>query len=443
MGNVVKDQSGLSLVQLVDHDRISEKSNNSMPHRIFILTLVVALLIAACQTNPVVETPTQIPPTPTTEITSAAPVRAQAKCTVTSSEPTGNSTEGIIPAVTESDWTRGPTNPRVTILEYSDFQCPACRSIIPVLDQLMTDFPDDVRIVYRHFPLMSIHQNAAIAAQASEAAGAQGEFWALHDLLFERQEEWEALPVEEFETWLVDRATELNLDAEKFKTDMLSEAMVTLAEEAWEFGAQIGLPGTPFIVINGGYYGGPMDYSSLSAIVKLELLKDQQYTNCPPMEIDPNRQYLATIHTEKGDIRLELFPEVAPMAVNNFIFLARNGWYDQVTFHRVIPGFMAQAGDPTGTGFGGPGYAFENEVSPDLKFDKPGVLGMANAGPGSNGSQFYITYTAAPHLDGDFTIFGQVIAGMEVLEALTPRNPQVRADLPPGDLILGITIEEK
>jgi cyclophilin family peptidyl-prolyl cis-trans isomerase len=140
---------------------------------------------------------------------------------------------------------------------------------------------------------------------------------------------------------------------------------------------------------------------------------------------------------------IELYAEEAPVAVNSFIFLAENDWFDGITFHRVLPGFVAQSGDPTGTGFGGPGYAFGNEISPDLKFDRAGLLGMANAGPDSNGSQFFITFGPVERLDGGYTIFGQVIEGMQVVESLTPRNPEESADLPPGDQILDVTIEEK
>jgi cyclophilin family peptidyl-prolyl cis-trans isomerase len=114
-----------------------------------------------------------------------------------------------------------------------------------------------------------------------------------------------------------------------------------------------------------------------------------------------------------------------------------------VTFHRVIPGFVAQGGDPTGTGFGGPGYAFDNEISPDLKFDQPGLLSMANSGPGSNGSQFFITLSPLPNLDGGYTIFGRVVSGMDLVNQITARDPGQNPNLPPGDLILGVTIEEK
>jgi cyclophilin family peptidyl-prolyl cis-trans isomerase len=195
-------------------------------------------------------------------------------------------------------------------------------------------------------------------------------------------------------------------------------------------------------VINGSPYNGPIDEFSIRAIIKLQELQEIQFAECPPMIIDPLKQYIATIQTEKGEIIVELYPDVAPLAVNSFIFLAENNWFNGVTFHRVLPGFIAQAGDPTETGLGGPGYAFKNEITPDLVFDRGGQLAMANAGPDSNGSQFFITYGPAEHLNGGYTIFGTVIQGMDVVESLTPRNPSDGIDLPPGDKIITISIEE-
>ncbi len=311
-----------------------------------------------------------------------------------------------------------------------------------MLAQLKADYLQDVRIVYRHFPLISIHDKAALAAQAAEAAGAQGQFWEMHDILFEKQAEWSGLSVPEFTDWLEKEAEGLGLDREKFMADLTSHTNQELAQKAWDEGVAIGLPGTPFLLINGRPYNGPRDYINLEAIVKMIKLEERQFTICPPMTIDPTKQYLATIKTEKGDIVIELFPDVAPVAVNSFVFLANNDWFDGVTFHRVIPGFVAQAGDPSGTGFGGPGYAFDNEIAPDLRFDQPGVVGMANSGPGSNGSQFFITLGPAPHLDGSYTIFGRVIEGMDVVNRLTPRDPQQDPTLPPGDLIIDVIIQE-
>jgi cyclophilin family peptidyl-prolyl cis-trans isomerase len=179
--------------------------------------------------------------------------------------------------------------------------------------------------------------------------------------------------------------------------------------------------------------------SSLSAC---SLIKPgpQQWSQPPTMSIDPSKIYIATLHTEKGDIRIELFADKAPMTVNNFIFLAEEGFYDDTTFHRVIPGFMAQGGDPEGTGLGGPGYHFDDEFSPGLRFDDEGYLGMANSGPDSNGSQFFITYEPTPHLNGLHTIFGKVIEGMAVARALTPRDPMENPDFE-GDVLDKIDIE--
>jgi cyclophilin family peptidyl-prolyl cis-trans isomerase len=311
-----------------------------------------------------------------------------------------------------------------------------------VLAQLAEDYPEDIRVAYRHFPLLTIHDKAALSMQAAEAAGAQGKFWEMHDLLFETQAEWSGLELAAFETWLEEKAGELGLDASQFTTDLNREENAAKVQKAWDEGSAAGFPGTPLVMINGRYYNGPMDYWNLEAITKMVKMEDQQFTICPPMTVDPTRSYQATILTEKGEIVVELFPDVAPIAVNSFIFLAENGWYDGVTFHRVIPGFIVQGGDPTGTGFGSPGYAFGIEVSPDVTFDQPGLLSMANSGPTSNGSQFFITLDKLPNLDGGYTIFGRVVSGMDVVEQITPRDPGPNPNLPPGDEILGITIRE-
>jgi peptidylprolyl isomerase len=170
--------------------------------------------------------------------------------------------------------------------------------------------------------------------------------------------------------------------------------------------------------------------------------KTLQWSAAPAMQIDASKSYVATLHTVKGDIVIELLPQAAPITVNNFVFLARQHYYDGVTFHRVLPGFVAQGGDPTGSGSGGPGYFIPNETS-DLTFDGPGVVAMANSGKDRNGSQFFITYAAQPALNGGYTIFGRVTSGMDVAQSLTPRNPQQDPNAPPGDKINSVTIEEK
>ena len=179
--------------------------------------------------------------------------------------------------------------------------------------------------------------------------------------------------------------------------------------------------------------GPSVPASSTPTVVK-------QWNVPPEMVIDPEMTYLATFQTEKGEIKVELFADRAPKTVNNFVFLAGEGYYDGTTFHRVLPNFMAQGGDPTGTGTGGPGYRFEDEFDPNLSFDEPGYLAMANSGPNTNGSQFFITFVPTPHLTGRHTIFGKVVEGMDIALALTLRDPQANPDYL-GDLLVTIEIE--
>lgn len=167
------------------------------------------------------------------------------------------------------------------------------------------------------------------------------------------------------------------------------------------------------------------------------------YESAPPQRINESSTYLATVEMENGGtFVIELFADKAPITVNNFVFLSCKGYYDGITFHRVLDGFMAQGGDPTGTGSGGPGYSFEDEFSDDLTFDREGLLAMANSGPNTNGSQFFITYAPTPHLNGLHTIFGEVIEGMDVVNALTRRDPNTAPDFE-GDAIATITITEE
>jgi cyclophilin family peptidyl-prolyl cis-trans isomerase len=164
----------------------------------------------------------------------------------------------------------------------------------------------------------------------------------------------------------------------------------------------------------------------------------KRYDTAPTMTIDAERGYTARLQTDRGEIAIRLRADVAPESVNSFVFLSGEGFYDGCTFHRVIPGFVAQAGDPTGTGSGGPGYTVIDEIS-DLPF-QAGAVGMANAGPNTNGSQFFIALDDAPHLNGRYTVFGEISEGMDVVRAITPRDPAQAAE--PGDQIRSVTIEE-
>jgi cyclophilin family peptidyl-prolyl cis-trans isomerase len=179
-----------------------------------------------------------------------------------------------------------------------------------------------------------------------------------------------------------------------------------------------------------------------SNVVDVPQAGSRQYDSYPPMTIDTAKKYFATFKLAKGgEFVVQLYPDKAPLTVNSFVFLAREGYYDGTTFHRVLEGFMAQGGDPTGTGMGGPGYQFANEDS-DLTFDKEGVVAMANAGRDTNGSQFFITFAAVPRLNGGYTIFGQVVQGMDVVKGITRRDPEQNPSYT-GDVIETITITEE
>lgn len=158
----------------------------------------------------------------------------------------------------------------------------------------------------------------------------------------------------------------------------------------------------------------------------------KQWSNPPALQIDPKKSYVVTMETNKGTIEISLYPEHAPQTVNNFVFLVREGFYDGVSFHRVISNFMVQGGDPTGTGRGGPGYRFGDEVRNNPLKHETGVLSMANAGPNTNGSQFFITHSPQPHLNGKHTVFGKVTKGMDVVNAIRQ-----------GDEMVQVTVLEK
>jgi cyclophilin family peptidyl-prolyl cis-trans isomerase/protein-disulfide isomerase len=345
----------------------------------------------------------------------------------------------------------GPDGAPVTIIEWSDFQCPYCAVATPLLKRLAEAYPKDVQIVYRHFPLPS-HDKALLSAAAAEAAAAQNKFWEMEEIFFKNQETWSGQSETEFRKTLSQYAEQIGLDVKKFDEELDGEKYKAKAQAAQDLATQLGIGGTPFLLLNGNPFPQSINYLAypdLEGVVKyfVELPK-RQYKEAPAMQIDKNKQYTATIKTDQGDILVKLFADKAPLAVNNFVFLAKNGWYDGVTFHRVLPDFMAQGGDPTGLGVGGPGFEFPNEVT-GLKFDKEGLLAMANAGPDTNGSQFFITYGPAPQLDAadpakeaNYTIFGEVISGMDVAKKLKPRDPQQQPDFT-GSVIETITIEEK
>ncbi|CAG0968640.1 putative peptidyl-prolyl cis-trans isomerase [Anaerolineales bacterium] len=407
-------------------------------HVLFLI--VFMLILSACASR------ADVTPTPTPALVkpvimdTPTPVSS---CSAISVEPTvAPSLDSYFPPVTAGDFSVGPADAPVTIVEYCEFQSDSCLNMAGIIGKLMSEHKD-VRFVFRPLPLIGVLDKSEQAVLAALAADEQGQFWLMYDLLFAKHAEWKSLKPAAFDAWVLREAAALEMDEEKLKTAMKAEETATSLQEMYESAKKLSIPAVPLILINGNLQPSYLlDYQSVSDAVGLFALGRKQFTQCPPFNVNPQSQYIVTLHTEKGDIVMQLFPDKAPLAVNSFVFLAKQGWYNGVTFHRVVPGFLAQSGDPSGTGRGNPGYFFKNEDN-DLKFDKPGMVAMSNNGLDTNGSQFFITFAPAPQLDGGYTIFGQVLNGLDVAEKLMPRDPGSGQALSPGDKILSVEVEEK
>jgi cyclophilin family peptidyl-prolyl cis-trans isomerase/protein-disulfide isomerase len=439
-----------------------------MKYKGLLATLCLLFLISACTTPAAESTPAAIPSSsPTAAVTSSTTgeptsgpatspgnptiipttqftASPAATCQVVQAVPTASAeVTSLIDSDTVVSRSMGPKDARFVIDVFSDFQCPACANFSPSIYKLTTNDPKDLRVVFHYLPLSSIHDKAILAAQGAEAAAQQGYFWAMHDVLFAGQPQWQNMTAEDFAAWMQDQAKTLGMNTAKFAADIKSQDVIKAVNDSAAVAAQLNLNSTPSVVVNRLLRSSRNDVATISSYFDFIKLADKADTACPPMTIDPKKQYTATLKTEKGDILIALYPDKAPWAVNSFVHLVQSGWYQGSGFFRVITGYIAQAGDPSNTGLGTPGYQYSNEVSPDLRFDKAGMVGMANAGADTNGSQFFITYAAVPDLDGKYTIFGEVLSGMEVLQTIRPRNPDQDAILFTPDPILSITIEEK
>jgi cyclophilin family peptidyl-prolyl cis-trans isomerase/protein-disulfide isomerase len=420
-----------------------------MLKKIMTLLIVGMLVLSACKAA--TDEPTELPTvnTDTTTTKEVVVEGEQMPCTPLFDYETTEEADYYqaivdqLSPVTEDDWVYGDPDAPVTIVEYEDFQCPACPGFSLYVKQLVGLFPSTIRVVFRHLPLPSIHDKAYISSMAAEAAGVQGMFWEMHDLLYERQGEWAGLSGDDFVDWVMTEVEGLGLDVDQFEADLHDEGKRAALEEMTNERLNMGLNYTPFVVINDRIYkNGQPNISGLIGYYHYD-----GYAECPPWVIDPEKSYTAVFDTTAGEIRIELFPDAAPLAVNSFVFLAQNGWFDGVYFHRVVEDFVAQAGDPSGIGIVGPGYSFADEVDSDLSFDSAGVLGMANSGANLNGSQFFITLAPATELDGGYTIFGEVDEGsLAALDDIALRNPgsiEEAQELESATLINGVEIIEE
>jgi cyclophilin family peptidyl-prolyl cis-trans isomerase/protein-disulfide isomerase len=343
----------------------------------------------------------------------------------------------------------GPDNAPLTIIMYGDFQCEICARYARDLEIVRDRYPDGIRLIWRHLPDVRTHDKAALALQASEAAAAQGSFWEMHDQLFTHQADWIDLSPDEFRAVLREYAGTVGLDVDRFTAELDAGTYAPLVEAAQRDAADLDIVGAPVLLYNSQPFSGRDDLFGLDEAARLALLAPRQFDAAPLMTIDPAKTYRATIKTDKGDIVIDLWADQAPVAVNNFVFLARSGWYDDITFFYVVPGFLAQTGDPSDTGRGTPGYTIPDEYDTGQFFNRAGLVAMAHPLGMSTGSQFFITL--APLMppaewDGKYTIFGEVVSGLDVVQNLTPRNandPVNFPDPPPGDRVLTVTIEEQ
>jgi cyclophilin family peptidyl-prolyl cis-trans isomerase len=312
---------------------------------------------------------------------------------------------------------------------------------MPLLAQLLELHPDELRLIYRHYPLLAIHDKASLAGQAAEAAGAQGAFWLMHDVLFTRHREWIDLEPSAFTTWLISAAEDLELDLVTFEDDLDSQKYEQLMLDAHAEAVALSIPWTPFLLINGQPFTIETTLTNLEQAVRLALLETQKYSEYPSMQIDLEREYIAHMRLTIGEVVIQLLPASAPLAVNNFVFLAREGWFNDNLFYRVRPGQYVESGDPSALGYGDPGYHFQTEIDPTLTFDSPGMIAMSSLGPNTNGSRFFITLKPLPQLEGTRTIFGRVISGLELLHSLQIRDPIADLMVPPEAVIQSIEIE--
>ncbi len=395
-----------------------------------ILFLLIMLALAGCGQIGPTATPYMkiVTLTPRGQVSSPAPTVARAPAT---------------------NHTLGPENALLTIIMYGDFQCELCLEVARNLAILRDKYAADTRLVFRHFPQPG-DDKADLAAQAAEAASAQGKFWEMHDQLYAHQPEWKALPPDNFRAKLNDYAKTVGLDASQFSASLDKKQYAPLVAQSLLDAQDLQLKGVPVLLFNGTAYSGRVDLFALENYVKFRLLEKRWLKVQPALQIDLQKKYSATLKTEKGDVEIQLYADAAPVTVNNFVALARLGWYDDITFHLVIPNQLAQSGDPSGSGYGGPGYTIIDEAKNGLTFDREGVVALASTRgvPNSGGSQFFISLAPLRPIsdyDGQFTIFGTVTKGMDVLRKLTPRNLFDEARFPnppPGDKLISVTITE-
>ncbi len=411
---------------------------------------VLALLLSACgstqtQSTTAVSPTTAVLPTPTVapytdEKTSCKPLNILDFMLY--------SLKVKIPEVKADEWIDGSVNAPITMVLYDDLQCPYCANFDSIFHGVVKEYPNEVRLVYRHWPLTSIHPNAVPAAIAAEAAGKQGKFFEMTNLLFTNQAEWSGKSSADLTAWLNSKSASLGLDATKFANDLKDAAIIkkvnddkaasdTLFEQLSITMPEVGGFGTPTLLIDNYLFRAQeMSVKSISFIIDLIKFNKTNSLECPAMEIDQNKDYTAKITTTKGDILVDLLEKEAPVSVNSFVSLAKKGWFNDNAIFTTDQ--VVLSGDKSNTSYGNAGYAFLDENRTKFTFDKEGMLALPNFGPGTNGSQFFINKIGLSAINGRYTIFGIVTQGMDVVKSLVSYDETMPLDK--ADKIVSITI---
>lgn len=380
----------------------------------FLALLSTAALLAGCLPAP--ETATGPPPT-------RPPVRLGPTSTSpppSATAPSATVTPTLVPLepVGPNDWQRGPSDAPVTLLLYTDVHCLTCMRLHNALRQILERHPDDVRLVVRQFPLIENRPLAGPVSEALFSAGGMGAFWDLYDFLTDHYSEWVTLDEDQFIGWLESASLPTSIDQATLIDDLTNNRYADHVEAVYRTRLAQGVPGVPLLLINSEPFPITADPISLEAAVRLAILSARQYPFPPERVIDPDSDYLAELELDVGVIIVQLFAQEAPLAVNSFIFLAREGWYDGSPVTRIIPDRLIELGDPTGTGLGDPGFYYPSETGAGLSFDRPGMVGMTNSGPGTTSGRFFITLEPMPSLDDSHTILGRVVNGLDHLAGL-------------------------
>ncbi|MGA9192635.1 MAG: peptidylprolyl isomerase [Anaerolineales bacterium] len=348
-----------------------------------------------------------------------------------------------VPTPSDRDWQRGPQSAPVTLVAYMDFQCGPCNAAARAMDQTFRRHPGQVRQVYRPFPLSNVEDKADLAAQVAEAAGRQGAFWPMHDLLVDQYDDWRALEPDAFLSWSLQAAKSLGLDPDAFQQAVEDPALANQIAERYSESRASGIPGTPFVFLNGRPYILAGDEIQLESAVRLGILQAQQYATYPQMNLQPGVNYLARLQTNRGEIQIQLYAGTAPLAVNSFVYLAQQGWYTNTGAYQVTPGQGVGLGDPSWTGLGEAGYHYPPEIDATRNFDRAGIVGVIPTGPGINGSRFFVTLSPLPAYDETHTVLGRVTQGLDTLSSLSERSPKDDLLTKPELIIQSIEIETK